>query len=105
MKNVTGNIIYNRTRPMESLLKKYRSNITSAIFGLAIILPANLGAAAETLRVGYFPNITHAQPLVGFANGAFRNELGSAVQLETKTFTAGPSAVEALFAQAIDLAY
>src|SRR6266481_1917445 len=57
------------------------------------------------LRVGYFPNITHAQALVGRANGQFEKDLGAGVRLEWKAFNAGPSAIEALFANAIDLTY
>ena len=57
------------------------------------------------LRVGYFPNITHAQALVGRANGQFEKSLGAGVQVEWKAFNAGPSAIEALFANAIDLTY
>jgi NitT/TauT family transport system substrate-binding protein len=57
------------------------------------------------LRVGYFPNITHAQALVGRANGQFEKSLGANVQIEWKAFNAGPSAIEALFANAIDLTY
>jgi len=61
--------------------------------------------AAEKIRVGYFPNITHAQALVGLANGTFQKALGPQVAIETKVFNAGPSAIEALFAGAIDLTY
>src|ERR1700674_4626554 len=57
------------------------------------------------LRVGYFPNITHAQALVGRANGQFEKALGAGVQVQWKAFNAGPSAIEALFANAIDLTY
>src|ERR1700675_1093229 len=57
------------------------------------------------LRVGYFPNITHAQALVGRANGQFEKGLGAGVQVEWKAFNAGPAAIEALFANAIDLTY
>ena len=57
------------------------------------------------LRVGYFPNVTHAQALVGRANGQFEKSLGAGVQVEWKAFNAGPSAIEALFANAIDLTY
>ncbi len=46
------------------------------------------------LRVGYFPNITHAQALVGRANGQFEKSLGAGVQVEWKAFNAGPSAIE-----------
>jgi NitT/TauT family transport system substrate-binding protein len=57
------------------------------------------------VRVGYFPNITHAQALVGRAGGQFEKALGPDVQIEWKSFNAGPSAIEALFANAIDVTY
>ncbi|OGR90363.1 MAG: sulfate ABC transporter substrate-binding protein [Elusimicrobia bacterium RIFCSPLOWO2_01_FULL_59_12] len=60
--------------------------------------------AEVAIRVGHFPNITHAQALVGLANGAFQKTLGD-VKIEVRTFTAGPSEIEALFAKALDLVY
>lgn len=57
------------------------------------------------VRLGYFPNILHAQALVGTANGEFQKELGEDVKLETLTFNAGPSAIEALFANEVDIVY
>src|SRR5438105_1830405 len=87
-------------------MKRTRTNvillIATALFGSLALPPP--GQAAATIRVGHFPNITHAQALVGLANGAFQKTLGDVV-IDVKTFTAGPSAVEALFADAIDLAY
>jgi NitT/TauT family transport system substrate-binding protein len=58
-----------------------------------------------TVRVGAFPNITHAQAMVGKANGSFDKALGSGAKIEWKTFNAGPAAIEALFAGAIDMTY
>jgi sulfonate transport system substrate-binding protein len=58
-----------------------------------------------TMRVGYFPNITHSQALVGVARGDFQKVLGSDVTLDVKIFNAGPSVIEALFAGQIDLSY
>jgi sulfonate transport system substrate-binding protein len=58
----------------------------------------------ESLRLGYFANVTHAPALVGVADGFFEEELG-AVPLETVTFNAGSEAVEALFSGAIDMAF
>ena len=57
------------------------------------------------LRLGYFPNLTHATALVGVANGIFAKDLGPNVSLQTKTFNAGPAAVEALFADSLDITY
>jgi sulfonate transport system substrate-binding protein len=62
-------------------------------------------AAPAVIRVGYFPNLTHAQALIGRSNSAFQNSLGPGVRIEWKAFNAGPAAIEALFANAIDLTY
>src|SRR2546423_9382248 len=67
--------------------------------------PATSSAGKVTLRLGYFPNITHATALVGVARGIFADKLGPNVKLETSTYNAGPAAVEALFADAVDATY
>jgi NitT/TauT family transport system substrate-binding protein len=61
--------------------------------------------AKVTLRLGYFPNITHATALVGVEKGIFADKLGPNVTLETQTFSAGGKAIDALFADAIDATY
>jgi NitT/TauT family transport system substrate-binding protein len=69
---------------------------------------AGLAATAQTpvtVRVGAFPNITHAQAMVGKANGTFEKAIGPGSKIEWKTFNAGPAAIEALFAGAIDITY
>jgi NitT/TauT family transport system substrate-binding protein len=62
------------------------------------------GAAPTSLRLGYFPNITHAPALVGVEKGIIQQQLGD-IKLDTKTFNAGPAAIEALFSGAIDATY
>jgi NitT/TauT family transport system substrate-binding protein len=69
------------------------------------VLIAIPGFAQAVVRVGAFPNITHAQAMVGKANGAFQKALGPGVKIEWTSFNAGPSAIEALFANAIDMTY
>lgn len=59
---------------------------------------------SDVLRLGYFPNINHAQAVIGVGNGDFQNVLGD-VKIESQVFNAGPSAIEALFANRIDVAY
>ena len=61
-------------------------------------------SAPTTIRLGYFPNLTHASAIVGVEKGFFAQALGTDT-LETKTFNAGPAAVESLFSGAIDAAY
>jgi NitT/TauT family transport system substrate-binding protein len=82
---------------------------------LAVVAMASLGLAAcgggtdaagpVTLRLGYFPNLTHAPAIVGVEKGIFAEKLGGAARLETKTFNAGPSAIEAIFSGALDATY
>jgi NitT/TauT family transport system substrate-binding protein len=57
------------------------------------------------VRVGAYPNITHSQAMVGKANGWFAKALGTNVMIKWTTFNAGPAAIEALFAGAIDMTY
>uniref|UniRef100_UPI003EB8A7F3 ABC transporter substrate-binding protein n=1 Tax=Micromonospora tulbaghiae TaxID=479978 RepID=UPI003EB8A7F3 len=68
---------------------------------------SDAGAASGpvTLRLGYFPNITHAPAVVGVEKGIFAEKLGSDVELDTKTFNAGPAAIEAVFSGALDATY
>ena len=73
---------------------------------LALLLISFRPAFSQTVvRVGAFPNITHAQPMVGKANGWFEKALGPNVKIQWISFNAGPSAIEALFAGAIDMTY
>ncbi|MBG6212300.1 MAG: ABC transporter substrate-binding protein [Cryobacterium sp.] len=84
------------------------------IFGTTLLLggcvatvstePATDQGPAAKLRLGYFDNVTHAAALVGLQNGFFEEALGDTT-LSTQIFTAGPAAVEALSAGAIDAAY
>ena len=62
-------------------------------------------AQPVALRLGYFANMTHAQPFVGLSKGFYTEALGPNVKLDTKTFNAGPAEIEALFAGAIDIGY
>lgn len=67
-------------------------------------------AEAEVLRVGFFPNLTHAPALAARqlereGQDCHQAALPAGVKLEWRSFNAGPSAMEALLAGAIDLAY
>ncbi|HEY8889150.1 MAG TPA: aliphatic sulfonate ABC transporter substrate-binding protein [Clostridium sp.] len=77
------------------------------IVGISGCSPKKVENANENVnvRVGYFPNITHSQALVGREQGSFQKAIGKTNKLEWKLFNAGPAEVEALFAKAIDIAY
>jgi len=59
--------------------------------------------SAEVIRVGHFPNITHAQALVARRKRWFEERLG--VKIEWYSYNAGPSAMEAIFAKGLDITY
>src|SRR5689334_24579041 len=65
--------------------------------------PASGSPAAE-LRLGYFPNITHAPALIGVTNRYFQQDLGS-TKLTTQTFNAGPEEVSALLGGSLDAGF
>ncbi len=76
----------------------------ACIWVAALVACASPADARAVVRVGYFPNITHSQALVGIANRTFQAALGQ-VLIDAKVFNAGPTTIEALFAGEIDLAY
>jgi len=57
------------------------------------------------LALGYFPNVTHAQALVGVERGDFARALEGKAKVETSTYNAGPSVIEGIFAGHLDIAY
>ncbi len=77
-------------------------NDSSAASSAKSAAPAD--TAAKTLRLGYFANVTHAPAMVGVAKGFIARDLGTTA-LKTQIFNAGPAAIEALNAGAIDAAY
>lgn len=62
------------------------------------------GATAETVRLGYFGNVTHAPAIVGVEEGLFEAALGE-TELETQVFNAGPDVITALFSEALDASF
>ena len=84
-----------------------KKTILSLLLALGV---ASLPAESVTLRVGYFPNVTHAQGIIGSettreGRGWFEQRLGPGVAVRWYPFNAGPSAMEAIFAGSIDLTY
>ena len=65
----------------------------------------NGGSGGTVLRLGYFPNVTHAAALVGIEDGILAAALGESVELETQAFNAGPDVIEAIFNGALDASF
>lgn len=86
--------------------------------GITLALPLGLAACGGddkestgssgdgvTLRLGYFPNVTHAPAVYGIESGDLATRLGSGIDLEPSIFNAGGEAAEAMFADAIDATF
>jgi NitT/TauT family transport system substrate-binding protein len=58
---------------------------------------------AQVLRLGFFPNITHAQALYARATGLFEKAVGT--HIRWTAFNAGPTAIEAMLANEIDATF
>lgn len=81
-----------------------RWRLLVGFYGVVLSLATGSPAFADTvLRAGHLPNLTHPQPLIGRATGEFEKNTGA--KIEWKAFNAGASAMEALLAGEMDLAY
>src|SRR5579859_7159588 len=83
-----------------------------AALALVAIAACGSGAGADdgddaplTIRLGYFPNLTHAPALVGLKQGFFASALGPGVTIESHTFNAGGDAVTAILSGSIDATF
>jgi NitT/TauT family transport system substrate-binding protein len=81
-----------------------------AVGALALLPQLGRGEAKTVIRLGHFPNITHAQGVIAHAltrqhKGWFEERLGPGVEIQWYTYNAGPSAMEAIFAGSLDLTY
>lgn len=66
---------------------------------------ATISSGPVTLRLGYFPNLTHATALIGLKQGFFSKALGQDANLEPHSFNAGGDAVIAILSGSIDAAF
>jgi NitT/TauT family transport system substrate-binding protein len=63
------------------------------------------GSERITLRLAHFPNLTHAPAIYGLEKGIFADALGENVEIDAKTFNAGPDVITGVFSDDIDLGY
>ncbi len=91
--------------PVASSERMRRAAALLAALVLACACATPTPSGKVTVRAGHFPNITHAQGVLGQAKGSFRKALGDRADLEWRLFNAGPSAIEAMFAGELDLTY
>jgi NitT/TauT family transport system substrate-binding protein len=87
--------------------------VAVVLAAMAVVTSCTVAPATEkashgsrlALRLGYFPNLTHATAIVGIEKGIVAKALDGTATLEPRTFNAGPAAVESLFSGAVDATY
>jgi NitT/TauT family transport system substrate-binding protein len=82
-----------------------RPLLLAALAVAALACRKQQSAPGAPLRLAFFPNVTHAQALVGSSEGAFAAALGGADRIVTRQFNAGPAAMEALLAGDVDVCW
>ena len=99
-------------------MRTFRTTTKLLALGLVAVLAGAAGAAIPagaakkqstepvTLRLGYFPNVTHASAIVGVEGGIFAKKLGTNVDLEAEHVQlAAPRRSQAFQAGALDASY
>lgn len=94
---------------MQSITPRFHAFLAGAL-ALALGVLSACAGEPTVLRIGYFPNVTHAQGVIGAQStrdgtGWFEQRLGPDVTIQWFPFNAGPSAMEAIFAGSIDATY
>src|SRR5205823_14897938 len=83
----------------------------ASVFLSGAVLSGYLSTAPTgfALRLGYFPNVTHAQALYGIATGAYERALYQALgmdfSIQPHAFNAGPAAITALLSNHVDMVF
>jgi sulfonate transport system substrate-binding protein len=88
------------------MTSRYAALVLAVVAGTGLLAACgDSGDSGDTTRVrlGFFPNITHATALVGVRKGFYTKYLGKAPK--ALTFNAGPAATEAIFSGAVDATY
>lgn len=94
----------------EFLPRARRLFVTTIAVGLCAFGTTAVRAKDLKVRIGHFPNVTHAHALVARnferqGQNWFADRLGPNIKVEWYVYNAGPSAMEAIFAESIDLTY
>ena len=103
--NAKGKLITSAVIIVAVIVSSIFYSDSSSLFVESVNDNTQSSVSSQILRIGYFPNINHAQAVIGLGNGTFQKALGDNIEVKTTIFNAGPSAMEALFAKQVDVTY
>src|ERR687889_2020293 len=103
--NAKGKLITSAVIIVAVIVSSIFYSDSSSLFVESVNDNTQNSVSSQILRIGYFPNINHAQAVIGLGNGTFQKALGDNIEVKTTIFNAGPSAMEALFAKQVDVTY
>ena len=89
----------------------FKKNIISIFYGCLVLLlltscSFKTKSNEKSLRMGFMPNVTHAEALVGIGKEIYKNELGKLkVHFKPIPFLVGNSVIDAFITNQIDVAY
>lgn len=89
-------------------MKKIKKMILAGIALSTLFAISGCGTSKDevnSIKVGYFNNVTHAQALLMKSEKSLENTFGKDINVKWTAFNAGPAEVEALFAGDIDIGY
>ena len=81
------------------------------LISLMLVLSVGCSKTEETkgenksARIGFFPNVTHPQALLGRGSDIFTKEISTDFAIDWRQFNAGPAELEALLTGEIDIGY
>lgn len=79
--------------------------IIQLVLSTIVLLGVLVGCSSSdnTVKIGYFPNLTHIASIVALEQGFFEEEFGKDITIETKTFSNGGLFMEAMQTKEIDV--
>ncbi len=100
-----GTQLSGKFKKQVEMMKKSLIILAALVMVLTGVMSGCKNDSAETIRIGFFPNLTHSQAVYGYANGDFAKAFGKDVSLKWLSFNSGPSEIEAMFAGEVDIGY
>src|SRR5690625_3955534 len=103
MFNVNGELVMLK-KERKLKMKKWLLSVLTSVFIVGLLAACgNDGSDSNTVRIGYFPNLTHIATIVALEQNYFEEEFGEGIEISTETVSNGGLFMEAMATDAIDV--